>query len=51
MAQGEISTLFFLFLVIGMLVTGTLNTIAAKVQNETESVGQDGVLRPFQHPW
>lgn len=38
-------------LVAGMLVTGTLNTIAAKVQNETRAPGLDGRVKSFSHPW
>eukprot|EP01124_Arcella_intermedia_P025513 TRINITY_DN4571_c0_g1_i1.p1 TRINITY_DN4571_c0_g1~~TRINITY_DN4571_c0_g1_i1.p1 ORF type:complete len:388 (+),score=56.82 TRINITY_DN4571_c0_g1_i1:11-1174(+) len=37
--------------VAGMLITGTLNTIAANSQNKTTSIGIDGFLKPFKHPF
>lgn len=30
---------------------GTLNTVAAKIQNETPSLGNDGTVHKFHHPW
>jgi len=37
--------------VVLMLVTGTLNTVAAKIQNETPALGIDGTVHKFHHPW
>eukprot|EP00123_Amoebidium_parasiticum_P012531 comp21422_c0_seq1/m.29529 comp21422_c0_seq1/g.29529 ORF comp21422_c0_seq1/g.29529 comp21422_c0_seq1/m.29529 type:complete len:430 (-) comp21422_c0_seq1:524-1813(-) len=39
------------FLALGMLVTGTINTIMTTWQDKTYSVGRDGVSREYSHPW
>ena len=44
-------TLYTVILVIGMLVTGTLNTITKKIQNQAVAVGVDGSEHSFDHPW
>ena len=38
-------------LTLGMLIPGTINTLAKKAQNETLSIGINGELAPFVHPW
>lgn len=38
-------------LTLGMLIPGTINTLSKKAQNETLSIGLNGVLEPFNHPW
>jgi drug/metabolite transporter (DMT)-like permease len=47
---SQVSTLFLYFLFLGMLVTGTLNTISAKFQNR-QKVTLDGVEYLFVHPY
>jgi hypothetical protein len=44
-------SLFTLALVVGMLFTGTINTVTKKMQNQSVAPGID--LRPhaFSHPW
>jgi drug/metabolite transporter (DMT)-like permease len=38
-------------LIAAMLITGTLNTVSKKFQNDTEAVGLDGVLHYYRHPY
>lgn len=38
-------------LTLGMLIPGTINTLSKKAQNETLSIGINGQLAPFNHPW
>ena len=38
-------------LTIGMLISGCINTISKKFQNETESKGWHGEVHVFKHPW
>lgn len=40
-----------LVLVVGMLFTGTLNTIAQKIQNDAYANGTSRVPHAFTHPW
>jgi len=47
----QYSTIITILFVVGMLITGTLNTVAAKIQNETPSLGNDGTVHKFHHPW
>ncbi len=47
----QTSSLVLVLLVTGMLVTGTLNTLSSHWQNSSVSVGIDGNLKNFQHPW
>jgi drug/metabolite transporter (DMT)-like permease len=42
---------FAFVLVLGMLVTGTLNTIVKKLQNESIADGIHGDPHKFTHPW
>jgi drug/metabolite transporter (DMT)-like permease len=42
------STLFF---ALGMLITGTINTLTRKIQNDTKAKGVDGTIHPFRHPF
>eukprot|EP00927_Polykrikos_kofoidii_P041746 TRINITY_DN3559_c0_g1_i1.p1 TRINITY_DN3559_c0_g1~~TRINITY_DN3559_c0_g1_i1.p1 ORF type:complete len:422 (+),score=53.22 TRINITY_DN3559_c0_g1_i1:70-1335(+) len=37
--------------VVGMLLTGTLNTLSTKIQFSTESINKDGELQMFNKPW
>ena len=34
-----------------VLLTGSLNTISRKFQNDATGVGSDGSSRRFDHPW
>lgn len=45
------STAFKIFLAVGMLVSGSLNTIVTNLANETSSKGIDGTTRKFAHPF
>jgi hypothetical protein len=44
-------SIWSLVLVVGMLFTGTLNTITQKIQNDAVSNGTKGIPHEFQHPW
>eukprot|EP00124_Ichthyophonus_hoferi_P002206 Ihof_evm8s141 gene=Ihof_evmTU8s141 len=39
------------FLALGMLITGTINTIMTTWQDKTYSMGRDGNIREYSHPW
>lgn len=39
------------FLIVGMLLFGTINTVMSKLQNSSWSVGIDGIPKPFSKPW
>mmetsp|Transcript_54388 Transcript_54388/g.100473 ORF Transcript_54388/g.100473 Transcript_54388/m.100473 type:complete len:400 (-) Transcript_54388:25-1224(-) len=51
MAGDKASPFWIAFYVIGMLATGTLNTITVKVQFTMQSIGVDGEEHTFQKPW
>jgi len=40
-----------LIFVVGMLLSGSINTLTKKAQNDSNAVGMDGTKRPFEHPW
>jgi drug/metabolite transporter (DMT)-like permease len=39
------------FYILGMLVTGTMNTLSTKIQFTMKSVGIEGQVETFQKPW
>ncbi|KAH3767125.1 solute carrier family 35 member F6 [Pelomyxa schiedti] len=43
--------LYHIVLVCGMLLTGCINTLSKKFQNDTESPGYNGDVHYFAHPW
>lgn len=51
MAMGKSSSGAIAFYVIGMLLTGTLNTLTTKIQFTLQSVGIDGQTKTFAKPW
>jgi len=42
---------FQMLIVVGMVSTGTLNTISATLQLSRRAMGSDGVVKYFQHPY
>jgi len=44
-------TTYQVFLAIMMVITGSINTLATKWADESNSIGRDGTLRPFNHPF
>ncbi|KAI1301310.1 Solute carrier family 35 member F6 [Halotydeus destructor] len=44
-------TPYQIFLAIMMVITGSINTLATKWADESKSVGRDGRLREFNHPF
>ncbi|KAL6069940.1 Solute carrier family 35 member F6 [Balamuthia mandrillaris] len=42
---------YIIILVAGMLLTGSINTIVKRAQNEASAKGIDGKDRQFEHPW
>mmetsp|Transcript_63213 Transcript_63213/g.150755 ORF Transcript_63213/g.150755 Transcript_63213/m.150755 type:complete len:410 (+) Transcript_63213:102-1331(+) len=51
MASDKASSFWIAFYVLGMLATGTLNTITVKVQFTMQSIGVGGHVQTFQKPW
>jgi len=51
MAAKKQSTTVVISLIIGMLLTGTLNTLMTKIQFTCKSVGLNGELETFSKPW
>jgi len=51
MAGQKTSTKMIVLFVVGMLVSGTLNTLTTKIQFTMESVGIDGTVEAFKKPW
>jgi hypothetical protein len=43
--------MYALFFALGMLITGTLNTLTRKLQNDTKAKGVDGTVHLFRHPF
>jgi len=44
-------TPYQIFLALMMVITGSINTLATKWADDADSVGRDGVNRPFNHPF
>jgi len=44
-------TIYQVFLAILMIVTGSINTLATKWADDSESEGRDGTIRKFNHPF
>jgi len=42
---------YHIALVVGMLITGCINTLSKKFQNDTKAQGWNGDVHYFQHPW
>jgi len=51
MEADEPSFAWKVIVILGMLITGTLNTFTKKVQNDAEAVGSGGTVHKFTHPW
>lgn len=51
MSAGKITTSAAAFLAVGMLITGSINTLSTKWANITESVGRDGTKGDYEHPF
>jgi len=47
----KVSTCAIIMIVLGMLITGTLNTLTVKIQFTMQSIGLNGQLETFKMPW
>ena len=47
----SVATTVKLFLACGLFLTGTLNTLLVQAANVMESMGNDGSIRKFNHPY
>jgi len=50
-AKAKTSTVMTIVFVVGMLISGTLNTLTTKIQFTMKSIGIDGTVEVFQKPW